>query len=103
MESDNVRLAGFDLPEEEISQIKSILEHHLKKIRGIDFELLELTLKKNLKGKVFNHEIRGRLKAKGKILSAEFSDYNVFKAVSSVLEKIIHETEHLRRTSRQAV
>ncbi len=98
-----MRLAGFDLPEEEISQIKTIVEHHLKKLRGLDFEFLELTLKKSQKGKVFNHEIRGRLKAEGKMLSADFSDYNVFKAVSSVLEKIVHETEHLRRTSRQAV
>ncbi len=103
MESnDKVHLAGFDLPLEERGRLQVNIEHYLKKIQEhVDFDVLELTLKKSTKGKAFNHEIHGRLNAQGKVLSAEVSDFNVFKAVSSVLDKILHEAEHLRRTSRQ--
>lgn len=100
---DKVHLAGFDLPLEERGRLQTNIEHYLKKIQEhVDFDVLELTLKKSAKGKAFNHEVHGRLKAKGKVLSAEVSDYNVFKAVSFALDKILHEAEHLRRTSRQA-
>ncbi len=99
---EKVRLAGFDLPQEERGSLDKVLAHHLRRIEEqISFDLLELTLKKSLKGKAFIHEVSGRLKAKGKLLGAQVADFNLFKAVSLVLDKILHEAQHLRRTSRQ--
>ncbi len=99
---DKIHLAGFDLPLEERERLQVNVEHYLKKIQEhVDFDVLELTLKKSARGKTFNHEVHGRLKARGKVLSAEVSDFNVFKAVSFALDKILHEAEHLKRTSRQ--
>ncbi len=100
--NDKVHMTGFDLPQEEMSQLHAAISHPIKKLREkTDFDVLELNLKKSSKGKVFNHQVRGRVHTRGKVLSAEDSDYNVFKAVSLVLEKILHEAEHLQRTSRQ--
>lgn len=102
MENEKVRLAGFDLPDEEIERVNITLEHYIRKIQeNLEFESLELTLKKSLKGKAYNHEIRANLRTKGKILSSNVSNYNIFKAVALTLEKILHEAQHLRRTSRQ--
>ena len=57
-------------------------------------------MKKSQHGNNYLHEIQGKMIA-GKMMTAEATDYNLFAAISEVLDKLMNEAEHQQRTNRQ--
>lgn len=101
MAGGKIILAGFELEPAEKAIIDNLIKNYQHKIEEkIQFEEIRLRLKKAQHGKVFLHEVQGFMTA-GKRYNAEASDYNLFAATAEVLEKLMHEAEHNKRTSRQ--
>lgn len=100
--NNQISYKGFDLPKEELCSIQELVEGYAKKIaRACNYDLLTLKLRKARHGKAFLHELKASARIKGKLLNAEFSDYNLYKAIAEVMKKLLHEAEHEKRTKRQ--
>ena len=97
-----VIVSGFNLEESEKTAVSSIIESYKEKIKNkFGFEELKIRLKKSLHGKAFLHELQGTLISNEKQFKTETSDYNLFSALHELFEKLMHEAEHTKRTSRQ--
>ena len=94
-------LSGFSLEPAEKAILDNLIKNYKNKIaEKIGFKEISLRLRKSQHGKAFLHEVQGRMLA-GKSFNAKVTDYNLFAAVSEVLEKLMHEAEHKLRTKRQ--
>lgn len=101
MAGGKIILSDFKLEAAEKSIVDNLIKNYQHKIQEkIQFEEIRLRLKKSQHGKAFLHEVRGLMIA-GKRYNAEAGDYNLFAATAEVLEKLMHEAEHNKRTSRQ--
>ncbi|MCX6748120.1 MAG: hypothetical protein NT076_00800 [Candidatus Pacearchaeota archaeon] len=101
MAEGKIILSDFELEIAEEAIVDNLIKNYQHKIQEkIQFEEIRLRLKKSEHGKVFLHEVQGLMTA-GKRYNAEASDYNLFAATAEVLEKLLHEAEHDRRTARQ--
>lgn len=96
---EKIRLGGFEeLAESELEIVKKIIEKKIKKIR-VPYQLLVIELKKHEhkfehQARII-HEIRADLFITSKKrVSAKEEDVNLYKALDSVLKKIIAELEH---------
>lgn len=88
-------LSGFEISDAELNIVNNIIDSYLKKIdRFIKAEKIQLRLKLSQHEKSFLHEISGKIITNKKIFNAKVSDRNLFYAVASVLEKLLHEIEH---------
>ena len=102
MAAGKIVLSGFDVDEAEKSILNNLIQNYEKKAERLNYSEIRLRLKKTIKGKAFLHEVHGTMMT-DKMLNAKVYDYNLFAAVSEVLEKLMHEAEHNKRTSRQKV
>lgn len=90
----SVILEKFHLTEEEISKVNEIVNKYVEKIkRYLDFDELKLEMKVHKKPTKDFFEIRGNLFQKGKMISSQREDQNVFVALSLTLEKLLIEAE----------
>lgn len=99
----NISLIGFDVLEPmELVVIRKIVGNYVKKLsNSSDYESLKLKLKQHKKGKTFIHEINAELFANGRNFGANTEEWNLFFALTSVLDKILAEIEHLDRTRKE--
>jgi hypothetical protein len=111
----NIALINFKLEPIEIAVIKKITGHYVKKIsEASNYKELKLRLKNHQHGKSFLHEIEAEAvitegqktnekatEGRNIILSAAVTDYNLFTALSQVLEKIFNEALHRSRTTKE--
>ena len=96
-----VILSSFKLDPAEKAIVDNLIANYKDKIsEKISFQEIRLLLKKKLHGKAFFHEVRGNLIA-GKIYSAKSEGFNLLAAIGECMEKLMHEAEHNKRTSRQ--
>ena len=89
---DNIEITGFkELERDQLVIVKKIVGNHVKKIsdQNENFKTLKLTLKPIHKTKKSQkYEIKGNLDMGGKIKTAEITDYNLFFAISQILNKL---------------
>jgi len=92
----NIILSGFDLEPVEMDTARKIIESHAKKLSEIcSYEKLCLTLKTSQHGKAFLHELKTHVNLKsGNPIIAEDTDYNLYTAISKIMEKIIKQARH---------
>ena len=94
-------LSGFKLDPAEKAIVDNLINNYKHKIEEkFSYKEIDLRMRKSSHGKTFLHEVKGRLIA-DKMFSSEATDYNLFAAISEVLDKIINELEHNKRTARQ--
>jgi len=92
---EKIKLSGFNLDDAEKGRIGEILLGYENKIeRETGFNQLSLRLKKSQHGKAFLHEIDTRLEIKNKTFNAKVTDYNLFRALTEALDKILNELKH---------
>ncbi len=107
----NITLIGFKLEPMEIAVVKKIVGNCVRKlIEKADYKSLKLRLKQHQHGKSFLHEVgaeavvtslSGKHEGGNRILSSTVSDYNLFTALSNVLENILAEAEHRIRHAKE--
>lgn len=106
----SIALIGFGaLKPMELIVVKKITGNYVKKISEVaNYKELKLRLRQHQHGKEFLHEIEAEVvitkdKQGGKddILSAKSTRYNLYAALSEVLEKIYNESFHYKRTSKE--
>jgi ribosome-associated translation inhibitor RaiA len=94
--SGNLALVGFEILEPiELDSINKIVTNYIKKLsENRDFKELRLTLRQHSHGKSFKHEIEGFALIGKSRLTAEVTEWNLYKAISEVCEKICSEAVH---------
>ena len=101
MTEGKIALSGFDVDEAEKAILMNLIENYKHKIlQKTEFEEITLRLKKSQHGKAMLNEVQGKLVAE-KMYNAKAEDYNLFSAIAEVLEKLINEVMHNKRTRRQ--
>lgn len=94
MSEGSVVLSGFKLDEAEKAIVDNLIKNYKHKInQKVKFNEIRLRMKKSQHGKAFLHEVQGLMQAR-KNFSAKAEDYNLFAAISEVLEKLMHEAMH---------
>lgn len=96
----NIQCQGFDVLEpSEMAIVTKLLKTYVKKIdRRTSYDLLRLTLKMHERGKIFIHELGAELFLRpGVSLGAEVSHKNLYRAISSVMKKLLSEIEHYKK------
>ena len=98
-----ISFSGFNLESSERQKVDELIERYMQKIeaRLDDYEDIKLRLRKSKHGKAFLHEVEGDIVVKGKILSSKCTDYNLYKALGKVFEKMLREIEHIRRLPKE--
>jgi len=100
MTEGKITLSGFKLEEAEKAIVDNLIRSYKDKIsEKIKFDEVRLRMKKSARGKTFLHEVQGVMMP-GRF-NAKVTDYNLFSALSGVLEKLTHEAEHNKRFNRQ--
>lgn len=106
----NITLIGFKLDPMEAAVVKKIAGNYVRKlIEKAGYKSLKLRLKQHQHGKGFLHEIEaeaviassGRQEGKNIVLSSTISDYNLFGALSKVLENLLAEAGHRIRQTKE--
>ena len=93
-----IALVGFKLEPIELEIAYKIIETYSKKIERVcDVESIKLELRKSSHGKTFLHEISANARVNGGVLTAKTTEYNLFKALSNALEKILNESVHRKK------
>ena len=100
MAEGKIVLSGFDIDEAEKAILNNLIQNYEKKAERIYYKEIKLRLKKTTRRNAVMHEVHGTM-ITDKMLNAKVYDYNLFAAVSEVLEKLMHEAEHNKRTSKQ--
>ena len=96
-----ILLTGFKLEPAEKAIVDNLIRSYQHKIgEKVAYKEIKLRMKKSARGKTFLNEVQGTL-VTDKIFNTETADYNLFSALSEALEKLMHEAEHSKRTSRQ--
>ena len=96
-------LSGFNLESSELQKVNELVERYIRKIedRLSDYQEIKLRLRKSAHGKAFLHEVEGDIIVKGKVLTSQCVDYNLYTAISEVFEKMLREIEHIRRLPKE--
>lgn len=95
-------MSGFNLEPAEKAIVGNVIKNYEHKIsERIKYDSIQLSMKKSQRGKVFRHEVKGKLMVANKMYSSEVTDYNLFSAVAEVMEKLLNEAVHKSRTNRQ--
>jgi ribosome-associated translation inhibitor RaiA len=91
-------LSGFELEPIEKEKVNEVLEKYLVKIeeRIKDYQEIKIRMRKSMHGKAFLHEVEGDFIITGKRISSKCTDYNLYKALAEVLEKMLVEIEKLK-------
>ncbi|MBI5148366.1 hypothetical protein HZA33_01675 [Candidatus Pacearchaeota archaeon] len=107
----NISLINFGVLEPaELIVVKKIVGTYVKKLsERANYKSLKLRLKQSEHGKSFLHEIDAEAiivasqseDGKNIVLSSSANDRSLFSALSEVLEKIISQTEHTSRSTKQ--
>ncbi len=107
----NITLIGFKLEPMEAAVVKKIVGNYVRKlIEKADYKSLKLRLKQHQHGKGFLHEIEaeavitasgGKQEGENRVLNSTISDYNLFSALSNVLENLLAEAEHRTRDTKE--
>jgi ribosome-associated translation inhibitor RaiA len=94
-----IALRGFEnLDPLEQQKVQEIVSKSLKKITiKEEYDALTIELKQHQHAKEFIHELRATLFVKNKRISSQGSDKNLYKALKSVLDKLLSELEHRLR------
>ncbi|MEM4230863.1 MAG: HPF/RaiA family ribosome-associated protein [Candidatus Pacearchaeota archaeon] len=94
-----VSFSGFELEASEQERVNQIIEKYFRKLEEKlkDFQEIKLKLKKSQKGKAFLHEIEGDIIINNKRISSKYEDFNLYKALSNVFEKMLVEIEHIKK------
>lgn len=96
-----ILLSGFSLEPAEKAIVDNLVRNYQHKLEEkTTYDQIKIRMRKQQKGKTFLHSVQGEMFA-GKIFTAKAEDYNLFSALSDVFEKLMHEAEHKKRTSRQ--
>lgn len=89
---DNIEITGFkELERDQLVIVKKMIGNHVKKISEYnpDFRNLKLTLKTVHKTeKNQKYQINGHMDMGGKISTSEITDYNLFFAISQILNNL---------------
>lgn len=89
---DNIEITGFkELSRDQLVIVKKMIGNHVKKISDMnpEFRNLKLTLKEVHKTENNQkYQLNGNLDVGGKISSAEITNYNLFFAISEILNKL---------------
>lgn len=100
-EEGRIVVSGSNFEEAEKAILDNLIKSYKHKIsEKIQFKEISLRIKKSEHGKTFLHEVQGKMIA-DKVYSAEVTEYNLFSAVDSVLDKLLNEAIHHQRTRRQ--
>ncbi|QQG38563.1 MAG: hypothetical protein HYS32_03070 [Candidatus Woesearchaeota archaeon] len=93
----NMELSGFKYLDDSTRIIvRKIVGNHVKKMSNVvgDFEKLSLNLKDIHKTEnAQKYQINGKLEINGKLYNSEVTDFNLFFALSSVLDKLFEEAK----------
>lgn len=94
-----ISLVGFKaLEPAELVIIKKIVGNYVKKMNeNAGYESLKLNLQQHAKGKTFLHEINAQAIFKEGKFGSRVTDWNLYKALSNVLEKVLKEVIHKRK------
>lgn len=96
-----VILSGFKLDPAEKSIVDNLIKNYKHKIgERIRYEEIRIRIKKSPHKNIFLHEVQGIMIA-NKTFNAKSEDFNLFAAISDVMEKLMHEAEHNKRTKKQ--
>jgi hypothetical protein len=92
-------LRGFEnLDSLELKKVEEIISKSLNKIAlREDYENLVIELKQHKHSKEFIHEIKATIFLKTSRFSSQNSDKNLYKAIKTVLDKLLSELEHKSR------
>lgn len=99
-----ISLVGFDVLEPvELEVVKKLVDNFIRKLSNqVSYSSLRLELKQHKKGKTFLHEINGEAEIEKHSLGARAEDYNLYKCLNKVSEKLISEASHKKRTTNQS-
>lgn len=88
-----IRLVGFDnLDPAELSIIKKIIGHYLKKIDNLtEYEEVRVNLKLHKKQNYYLHEIKTEIFKGSKIFVAESDNKNIYVCLTGCFEALISE------------
>ena len=94
--SGNIALVGFEILEPtELDAVNKIVTIYVKKLsENSSFNELRLKLRQHAHGKSFKHEIEGFALVGKNRFTASVIEWNLYKAVSEVCEKICAESSH---------
>jgi len=94
--NENINLAGFEILEQtELDKTREIIDSYVKKLQEHGcLDELKLTLRQHPHGKSFKHKIKGIILIGKKRFSAEITEWNLYKAISEVCEKLLAEVIH---------
>jgi len=92
----NIALVGFDILEPaELIIVKKIVGTYVKKLQeNTEYKELKLVLKQSQHGKTFKHEINAQLDLNKGSFQSKVTEWNLFKAISTAMEKLISEFSH---------
>jgi len=92
----NISLIGFDkLEPVEIATAEKLIVTYIKRLdENKEFKDLKLVLKQHQHGKTFKHEINAHATFSNQKLLSNVVEWNLFKAISKAIEKIISESAH---------
>ena len=95
----NIALVGFDkLEPAELIIVKKIVGTYVKKLQeNTDYKELRLVLQQHQHGKTFKHEINAQVDLKKGKLHSTVTEWNLFKAISAVMKKLISEFSHQKK------
>jgi len=96
---ENIALVGFDkLEPAELIIVKKIVGTYVKKLQEItDYKELKLVLQQHQHGKTFKHEINAQVDLNEGKLHSTVTEWNLFKAISAVMKKLISEFSHQKK------
>ena len=97
--TENLALVGFEILEPtELDSINKIVSTYVKKLsESGSLNELRLKLRQHSHGKSFKHEIEGFAVVGKSRFTAEVTEWNLYKAVSEVCEKIYSEAIHVAK------
>ncbi len=96
----NIQLLGFGVLEpSEINIVKGLLQNYVKKIETkTDYNLLKMKLKMHQHNTNFIHELESQLIVHpGKSFVTNVSDKNIYKAIATLMKKLLSEIDHYKR------
>lgn len=95
---EKLKLSGFDVSKSEKATITELIETYENKFeREANYQQLSLRLKKSQQINNVLYEVETKLDINGKIFNAKVTDYNMFVAVSTTLNKILNELKHYQK------
>jgi len=97
-----ISLIGFGaLPPMELIVVKKIVGTYVKQLtEKTEYKSLKLQLKVHDKGKSSLYEINAQANVGNDMIGANVEDWNLYQALSQIMEKVVTEAVHKYRKSR---